>query len=291
MFRAMIVRSLWVILCGGSLAFGQEPPPLEGPASNPVPPQVTTPPSPETTKRPPASNTAAPVATEAQTRPTLVIPGVTVPSSRAGAVNRVPVPQPSRSLPSTTPAAGTVSPSVSAPENPGSPFRPPAGAPTQAGAEPSSLAPISLSLEPLDDVPAATQNRSAAAAVRSPGSGSTKEPATDPARARPAPWRMPGFLGRVIGQTPTGTAREATRSANASTKAQPEGDAAVKKRIEQQIRSTLGDKVKSVEVRVSGRNVLIVGRATRFWQRRTVQRTLETLPALTGYRARIDLDN
>ena len=68
-------------------------------------------------------------------------------------------------------------------------------------------------------------------------------------------------------------------------------DAAVKRKIEKQIRETLGDRVRSVEVRVSGRNVLIVAEATRFWQKRTVRRSLETLPVLEGYRARIDLDD
>ncbi len=65
----------------------------------------------------------------------------------------------------------------------------------------------------------------------------------------------------------------------------------MKRRIEQQIRATLGDKVQSVEVRVSGRNVLIAARPTRFWQKRGVQRSLESLPALAGLRTRIDLDN
>ena len=37
----------------------------------------------------------------------------------------------------------------------------------------------------------------------------------------------------------------------------------MKKKIEKQIRDALGDRVRSVEVRVSGRNVLIVAQATR----------------------------
>jgi hypothetical protein len=106
---------------------------------------------------------------------------------------------------------------------------------------------------------------------------------------------MPGLLGRVLGQPPASPARDATRSGDASSRAktkaksEPETDAVVKRRIEQQIRTTLGDKVQSVEVRVSGRNVLVVARATRFWQKRGVRRSLETLPALAGFRARIDL--
>jgi hypothetical protein len=71
----------------------------------------------------------------------------------------------------------------------------------------------------------------------------------------------------------------------------PETDAAVKRKIEKEIRDSLGDRVRSVEVRVSGRNVLVVAKATRFWQKRPVRRSLETLPILTGYRARIELED
>ena len=108
---------------------------------------------------------------------------------------------------------------------------------------------------------------------------------------------MPGLLGRVLGQPPANRARDASRNGEATSrpktktkaKSEPETDAVVKRRIEQQIRATLGDKVQSVEVRVSGRNVLVVARATRFWQKRGVRRSLESLPALAGFRARIDL--
>jgi hypothetical protein len=65
----------------------------------------------------------------------------------------------------------------------------------------------------------------------------------------------------------------------------------VKRKIEEQIRESLGDRVRSVEVRVRGRNVLIVARATRFWQKRPVRRSLETLPVLSGYRARVELED
>lgn len=68
-------------------------------------------------------------------------------------------------------------------------------------------------------------------------------------------------------------------------------DAVVQRRIEHQIRRTLGDKVQSVQMRVSGRNVLIVARASRLWKKRGVQRSLESLPALNGYRARVELDD
>ncbi len=72
-------------------------------------------------------------------------------------------------------------------------------------------------------------------------------------------------------------------------KPDPTTDAANKRKIEREIRDSLGDRLRSVEVRVSGRNVLIVAKASRFWQKRTVRRSLETLPGLTGFRARVDV--
>jgi hypothetical protein len=120
-----------------------------------------------------------------------------------------------------------------------------------------------------------------------------------PNHPRPAPWQMPGFLGRVLGKPPAGLARDGSKSdeaasqarTNTKTKSEPDTDAVKKRRIEQQIHAMLGDKVQSVQVRVNGRNVLIAATATRFWQKRSVYRSLESLPALAGFRARIDLDN
>jgi hypothetical protein len=65
----------------------------------------------------------------------------------------------------------------------------------------------------------------------------------------------------------------------------------VKRRIEREIRTTAGDKLQSVDVRVSGKNVLIVARPARFWQKRGLRRTLESLTSTKGYRARIDVDD
>jgi hypothetical protein len=66
-------------------------------------------------------------------------------------------------------------------------------------------------------------------------------------------------------------------------------DLAARRRIERQIRATLSDKLRSVEVSVTGRNVTIFAQPSRFWLRRSVRRSLETLPALQGYRARIEV--
>jgi hypothetical protein len=295
MFRAVIVRSFWVLIFGTSPAFGQDPPPLEGPASEPVPAKASAP------QPPPATNRASSaVAVPSPARPMLVIPGVTVPSQRSGAATQPKISQPSRPATSGTPGPSATAPPAAGPSNTGSPFRPYSEAPVQSTPNSSLREPIPLTLEPLDDDPTSDEKRAISPSprgtrARAPASSPTDNPERSPAGPRSAPWRMPGLLGRVLGQPRASPARDATRSgepsgaAKTKAKSEPETDAVVKRRIEQQIRTTLGDKVQSVEVRVSGRNVLVVARATRFWQKRGVRRSLETLPALAGFRARVDL--
>jgi hypothetical protein len=306
MFRAISVRLLLVVVCGNSLAFAQDPPPLEAPASEPQQAKPMPSQAPLTTQVPAPGSANAPAAAGAsQAKAMLVIPGVTVPTPRSGVVSGPQSSQLSRPSPTSIPSASAMSPSVPGPSSLGSPFKPPAGAPSQGVAEPSSLSPIPLGLEPLDDDPAPAQNRTGTTASssdtggRSSGSSSSEEPNRARIGGRPAPWRLPGFLGRVMGQQPAGSSRDDDRDsesasrtkAKTKSKSEPEADTVVKRRIEQQIRNTLGDKVRSVEVRVSGRNVLIVARATRFWQKRGAQKALESLPALNGLRARVDLGN
>ena len=98
-----------------------------------------------------------------------------------------------------------------------------------------------------------------------------------------------------MNQSPATPPRDTTSGAavngRGNARIEPETDAAVKQRIEREIRTSAGDKLQSVEVRVSGKNVLIAGKPLRFWQKRGLRRTLESLPSLKGYRARIDLDD
>ena len=63
----------------------------------------------------------------------------------------------------------------------------------------------------------------------------------------------------------------------------------IKRRIEKQVEQTLGDRVRSVEVRVTGRTVVFRADASRFWYRRSVRRSLETMPLPSGYRARVEV--
>jgi hypothetical protein len=59
--------------------------------------------------------------------------------------------------------------------------------------------------------------------------------------------------------------------------------------VEKQIQQSLGDRVRSVEIRVVGRNVVIRAQAARFWQRRSIRRSLETLSLPSGYRSRVEI--
>jgi hypothetical protein len=247
----------------------------------------------------------------------LVIPGVTSPGSRTGGAARSSTAQPARPAGAAGALSRDAGQVLGAPPQGRSPFgQGPGGQPASRSQPDARQQPIPMTIEPLDDVPerdagsgrstptpGGAQARSragsskAAQKSRSGDSADDDPPATS-GRTRPAPRLVPGILGRFF-PPPPGPARGESSSSSAAARkkeksedpAEPLSDAAVKRNIEKQVRETLGDRVRSVEVRVSGRNVLIVAQATRFWQRRTVRRSLEALPVLKGYRARIELDD
>jgi hypothetical protein len=306
MLRAGTLCSSWLVLLSCSVAFCQDPPALEGPASAPEPAKTSSSsPAPATQKPATTSTPPAAAPSPSPARSMLVIPGVTAPSWRAEATARPKVPQPTRSITSGSPAPAARSESAAGPTNSVSPFRPDVRPRVEKEPDVSLGGPIPLTLEPLDDDAGTPRKQSGASSPR----GGTARPRTSnspggpsdvPVETRPMPPRMPGLLGRILGQSPANPrGRDPSRTGDApgraktesksNSKAAPDADAVAKRRIEQQIRATLGDKVQSVEVRVSGRNVLIAARATRFWQKRSVQRALESLPALAGLRTRIDL--
>ncbi len=71
----------------------------------------------------------------------------------------------------------------------------------------------------------------------------------------------------------------------------PAADAALKRKLEAKVIAAVGDKAKNVEVRVVDRNVVVKAKVDHFWNRRSVRRTIETLPALSGYRAKVEVDD
>jgi hypothetical protein len=122
------------------------------------------------------------------------------------------------------------------------------------------------------------------------------KPDDDPISPRPAPRRGTGVLGRLFGPPPEPLppSREESRTdsklrSDAEKESGLDPDVIARRRIERQIRATLGDKVRSFDVHITGRNVVVVAEPSRFWLRRSVRRSLETLPALQGYRARVEI--
>ncbi len=148
---------------------------------------------------------------------------------------------------------------------------PRADAPPLAGPVSAPAISVPLTLEP---IPAGAEDEKA-----------------EPPRSRPAPAsggsrRYPGaVLGRILGTDEESNAKSAIR---VESKPDPAVEAAVKRRVEKTIRETLGDRVKSVEVRVTGRTVVIRAHASRFWYRRSVRRALDSLSLPSGYRGRIE---
>jgi hypothetical protein len=279
--RVMIMVSLWVVLGGACLALAQDAPPLEPPATDPPQPAVS---APKPVSVPPAS-------ARSEVRPLLVIPGVTAPAQRGGLA----------------PKSKTAQPSGAAiPSDRGSPARPLSGSRVESVPAPTSRSKIPLTLEPIDDEPAVSPKNPMSSTSRGsldwpPGVPLAHErppdatPSDRPSAPRSAPSRGLGLFGRFLAPTTSNPPKTESRNPQSTTRVNvdprpdPTADAATKQKLEREIRDSLGDRLRSVEVRVSGRNVLIVARASRFWQKRTVRRSLETLPGLTGLRARVDI--
>ncbi len=300
MTRGVLAGGLSGLLFCASLAVAQDqappltPPALDPPATAPTPatprPQSasgsgSSPASSPTTK--PAQ--AAPV----ETRPLLVVPGVTAPvPSRPGTrPNRPrPVAETGSADDSTAPAAPSTSRASSLP-----PIELP-----DAGRDQSltGRSPIPLTLESIPDEPPAELGSERLPADRSaaprPPRASSPRPLSEPsapAASRPAPPRGSSTMfGRLLG--PSGSREEPTSprsSISVEARSDPAADAAVKRRIEKQVQQAVGDRVRSVEIRVSGRSVVIRAQPARFWQRRAVRRSLETMPLPSGYRARVEM--
>jgi hypothetical protein len=117
-----------------------------------------------------------------------------------------------------------------------------------------------------------------------------EEPAPPPTPARR--FRLfsriaPPVLGNRGGSKPASTA---DAPITVEPRSDPAADAALKRRLDRQIREATGDKLRSFDVRVIDRRVHIQAKPAHFWQRRALRRTLETLPALDGYKTTIDVE-
>lgn len=222
-----------------------------GPVDAQEPPSLEPPLEAAPADDPPTPPTVArPKPAEPPHTPLLVIPGVTAPRASRPA----------------------------APRPPADPLPEPAAPPTLAGPS-SAPAPVDIPLR-LEPISPQVRSRPREVAPQDDGAAGPRSafPRPEPATTTAAPAR----------RTAPGTARERDADKVEST-GDPAVEAAVRRRVEKQVRDALGGRVKDVDVKVSGRNVVVRARASRFWYRWTTRRTLNSLPMPAGYRARVEL--
>src|SRR5271157_3878768 len=302
MTRGVLAGGLSGLLFCAGLAVAQDqappltPPALDPPATAPTPatPRLRSASASGSSSSSASSPTAKPAeAAPAESRPLLVIPGVTAPvPSRPGT-------RPNRPRPvAGTGAADSTAPT--APSTSGASLLPPIEELPPVGHDPAltGRSPIPLTLQSIPDEPPAELGSERLPADRSaaprPPRASSARPMSEPsapAVSRPAPpLSSSTMFGRLLG--PSGSSDESAGSRSSITvepRSDPAAEAAAKRRIEKQVQQAVGDRVRSVEVRVSGRSVVIRAQAARFWQRWGVRRSLETIPLPSGYRARVEM--
>ena len=116
----------------------------------------------------------------------------------------------------------------------------------------------------------------------------------------PVPARRSRFFGLMPGpaQVPAPASPEGASTTRASTPGRseaegirddPAADSALKRRIEKQARDAVGERARSIEVKVVGKNAVVQARGVKFYQKRGVRKSLETLPALSGLRSMIEV--
>jgi hypothetical protein len=283
MRRRVACRWLGVLLLGAARAAvaGEGPPPLSGPSL--AGPSASPAPSNESAGLPPAGGL---------NRPMLVIPGVNAPGRVRARGSPLPPLEPAGmsrsddgpqlfgptslgpSSPSPSPAP-TLTPSIT------SPALPPASSPAPRFRSPGQ--PLRLEA---DSEPAPTSRPGGRSSPSAVTPGTTPESRPAPAIPQRASSRFGRFLPIPFS---SGRGDDAQSAIAGEPSTDPASEAALKRRIERQIHEALGDRVHEVEVRVVGREVTIQAKTTRFWQRRTVRRTLESLPGLAGYRHTVEL--
>ena len=127
------------------------------------------------------------------------------------------------------------------------------------------------------------------------GRGASASTITPPARRGRffGLWPAPGVV------TPAASAaRPATVTSASGRDVRPQGEgtdsldsaqATLKTRIEKQARQAVGDRVRSIEVHVDQKTATIQARGVKFIQKRSVRKSLEALPALSGLRSTIEI--
>ena len=109
-----------------------------------------------------------------------------------------------------------------------------------------------------------------------------------PPQPVPVPGRRPRLFGLIPGTAPAPSIAPG-RAAVENLREDPAPDSALKRRIEKQARDALGDRARSIEVKVVGKNAMVQAHGVKMFQKRNVRKSLESLPALSGLRSTIEV--
>ncbi len=278
MSRRMWAGSLGMAISGASLASGQDLPPLNAPAEAPPAASPAPSPSPSPSPSPKPRPSPAPASALSTRRPsgfpspprTVVrtpAPAPAVPRFEPAGPSSLPEGPPPLDGPSEMPAADR--PTARSPFAPGESTIP--GGPPALTLEPGSADEVGpLDLDPLPGEKAIREGRI--------------EPSPRPEAAkRPKRFGLFPFLNPPTARNRAATAPESSISVEPRT--DPAADATLKRKLEDKVRQAVAGKARDIEVRVVDRNVYVRARVDRIWNRRSVRRTIEGLPALAGYRA------
>ncbi len=91
------------------------------------------------------------------------------------------------------------------------------------------------------------------------------------------------------GSAMTGKPNASGRSIVEENSVETSAEATLKRRIEKQAREAIGDRARSIEVRVVGKSAVVQARGVKLFQKRNVRKSLEGIPALTGLRSTIEV--
>ncbi|MDB5353427.1 MAG: hypothetical protein JWN86_4674 [Planctomycetota bacterium] len=290
-----------VLALAATAAAGEDPPPPLTPPAD-APPVLEAPGQPATPGPAPAPPVVVPRTPPAsRTTSSLLRPRTaarTVPAPAARPRNEPPVsptPPPFSAVPEATDAPPPLDgppPLDAPPEFRPLPDRPLGGRSTRRtgspAANPFADAPPSLVLEPsqpgdLEPLPDGADPKTGRNAAKG-----EKIPDNPPASSR-RPSRRLGLFATPAGRARAGASAEP--ALRVEPRSDPAADAALKRRLEAKVKEAVGDRARDVEVRVVDRNIVVRARVDRFWNRRPVRRTIEALPALAGYKAKVEIED
>lgn len=285
---ALVFEGLLAWIAVDRVSAGDEPPVASPPIlSGPIV-EPALPPSPAQTV--PPARTALPDATPFPDRgPLLVLPGMNTP--RPG--SRVPRnigPSSPGNRPTVTLSAPTAedTPSLGNTDSPApAPYRGPRAGfgPLQGNTSRDSVFSETAPPRAHDSAPMGHEDEGEDAPR---GPNPSRKPLVE--RKPEAPRRAPGLFRRMF-PTAVTTRNRSDRNdpVTVEPRTDPAADAAVKRRIERLIGDNLGDRLRTYEVRVVGKEVMIKAKATRFWQKRSVRGALDSLPGLNSYKLSVEM--